>query len=86
MNPKARAEIKALMEVGKELTANSTDADPAGVFMSGLLTGLAMAVKIDEGASAEQQLEELDLRLTAAVGRAYLAGKMSAAKPTETPA
>lgn len=76
MNPKARAEIKALADVAKEVTDTGKDGDPAALFMSGLLAGLAIAVKIDEGSTAEQQLEDLDTRLAAAVGRAYMAGQM----------
>jgi len=80
MNPRARAEIKALADIAKEVTDTSKDGDLAALFMSGLLTGLAIAVKIDDGSTAEQQLEDLDTRLAAAVGRAYMAGNMPAAK------
>jgi len=80
MNPNARAEIKALADVAKEVTDTCKDGDPAALFMAGLLSGLAIAVKIDEGSTAERQLEDLDTRLAAAVGRAYLAGQMPATK------
>jgi hypothetical protein len=79
MNPRARAEIKTLANVAKEVTDASNDGDPAALFMAGLLSGLAIAVKIDEGSTAEQQLEDLDNRLAAAVGRAYLAGAIKPA-------
>lgn len=78
MNVKARTEIKALADVGKELTDTAPDGDPAALFMAGMLSGLAMAVKIADGATAEQQLEELETRLATAVGRAYLAGQITA--------
>ncbi|WP_042174669.1 hypothetical protein [Streptomyces sp. NBRC 110035] len=81
MDPREQREIKALLEVGKEFT-QQTDGTPAGIFLSGMLSGLAMAVRIiSEGSTAEKEMENLDTQLAAAMGRAFMAGKL--APPTQ---
>ncbi|GHC36866.1 MULTISPECIES: hypothetical protein [Streptomyces rochei group] len=75
MDDRARREVKALLEVGKEFCAQAQDT-PAGLFLSGMLSGLAMAVHINEGSTAEKEMENLDTQLAAAVGRAFLTGQI----------
>lgn len=75
MDPRERREVKSLLEVGKEITQQA-EGTPAGVFLSGMLTGLAMAVHISEGSTAEEEIEGLDTQLAAAVGRAFLGGQL----------
>ncbi|MGQ4393753.1 hypothetical protein ACN6K5_003539 [Streptomyces violaceoruber] len=76
MDDRARREIKALLEVGKEFSAQAGET-PAGIFLSGMLSGLAMAVHIHEGSTAEKEMENLDTQLAAAVGRAFLNGQIT---------
>ena len=76
MNSQTRAELKALTDVVEASAAGTPEGSPGALFMSGLLAGLALAASIDDGSTAEQQLEDLKARLETAVGRAYLAGKM----------
>lgn len=75
MDDRARREIKALLEVGKEVSAQAGES-PAGLFLSGMLSGLAMAVRIHDGSTAEKEMESLDTQLAAAVGRAFLNGQI----------
>lgn len=72
---RTRTHIKTLMQ---ELKAHQPDklAQPAGLFMSGMLTGLAAAVQILDGGTAEAAMEATAHRLEAAVGRAYLNGTL----------
>lgn len=81
MGPRARNEIKALIQVGKEFSAQAGET-PAGVFLSGMLSGLAMAVHIMEGSTAEKEMEKLDTQLAAMIGRAYMGGKLKQEGPT----
>ncbi|MEU5742019.1 hypothetical protein ABZ784_29010 [Streptomyces tendae] len=75
MDDRTRRETKALLEVGKEISAQEGES-PAGLFLSGMLCGLAMAVHIHEGSTAEKEMENLDTQLAAAVGRAFLSGQI----------
>jgi hypothetical protein len=74
MDPREQREIKAILEVGKESIAQAKGT-PAELFLSGMLTGLAMAVRIGKGSTAEKEMENVDTQLAAAVGRAYLSGQ-----------
>lgn len=74
---RVRTHIKALCDELK------TAAGPAGnptaqVFISGMLTGLASSVRILDGAAAEDALQEVEQRLAATIGRAYLDGALPA--------
>ncbi|WP_318202933.1 hypothetical protein [Streptomyces sp. SCL15-4] len=70
-----RTHIKALAdEMKRHLAAPA--AAPAQVFLSGMLTGLASAIEILDGRTAEQAAETVEQRLAAAVGRAYIDGKL----------
>lgn len=80
--PRARTEIKALVDEMKHLAANAPQ--PAQGFASGILTGLAAAVQILDGDTAEGVLEQTVQRLSAAIGNAYLEGKLP--HPVASPA
>lgn len=77
---RARNHIKALIEETKRQA--STAPEPAQTFLSGMMTGLASAVEILNGGSAEGSLERVAQRLEAAIGKAYLDGKLPAKPPT----
>ncbi|WP_328439339.1 hypothetical protein OHA71_23665 [Streptomyces sp. NBC_00444] len=74
---RARTHIKAVLEVIKEQQPGQL-AQPAGLFMSGMLAGLSSSVDILGGSTAEGALEKVNTRLAAAVGEAYLAGALPA--------
>ncbi len=67
--------IKAVIEALKE-TAPEQLAAPAGLFISGLLGGLAAAGEIVKGGTAEDALESVNTRLATAIGEAYIAGTL----------
>ena len=73
---RALTHIKAVMEALKDSTDGQASAAPAGLFISGMLTGLAAAVQIYDGGTAEQAMEQVNTRLAAAIGEAYLAGHL----------
>jgi hypothetical protein len=77
---RVRTHITAVMTAIK---GNSPEAlaQPAGLFMSGMLTGLASSLEILLGGTAEQALETVDMRLAAAIGQAYLNGTLPAQPP-----
>ncbi|MFC7906437.1 hypothetical protein [Streptomyces nigra] len=52
---------------------------PAALFISGMLTGLAAAVHILDGSTGEKEMERVETELSAAIGRAVLTGSI----PTE---
>ncbi|MEU2780567.1 hypothetical protein [Streptomyces sp. NPDC007110] len=81
MTDHARTHIKALMDVLKEQQPEKL-AQPAGLFTSGMLTGLAAAAQILNGSNAEAEMERVGTNLAAAIGNAYLNGTL----PTQPPA
>lgn len=72
---RARTHIKAVMQAIKDGDGHKA-AQPAGLFMSGMLTGLASGVEILDGGTAEKALETVSTRLAAATGEACLAGHL----------
>ncbi|MFJ8992648.1 hypothetical protein ACIRQH_19905 [Streptomyces sp. NPDC102279] len=77
---RARTHIKALIEETKHQA--STAPEPAQTFMSGMMTGLASAVEILNGGTAEGSLEKVAQSLAAAIGNAWLDGQLPAQPPT----
>ena len=80
MNPnadRARTHIKALAEVIKPHAVEGDDS-PGHFFITGVFGGLALAIKILDGATAEEALDQMDTHLAAAVGRAFLNGNLPA--------
>lgn len=76
---RARTHIKALID---ELKHQATNAPGhAQMFLSGMLSGLAASVEILDGGTAEKSMELMVQRLSAAIGEAYLAGKLPAQPP-----
>lgn len=72
---RARTHIKAVMQAIQDGDGHKA-AQPAGLFMSGMLTGLACGIEILDGGTAEKALETVGTRLAAAIGEAYLAGNL----------
>lgn len=81
---RARTHIKAVAE---ELANGIKDvADPTGaLFLSGLITGFTSSARILDGETAEQVMERIANEVAAAVGQAYLDGKLPAAPTTVSP-
>ncbi|MET9729726.1 hypothetical protein ABZZ79_03365 [Streptomyces sp. NPDC006458] len=79
---RVRIHIQAVMTAVKEHSPEQL-AQPAGLFMSGMLTGLASSLEI-LGGTAEGALENVNARLTAAVGEAGLAGTLPTSKQNST--
>ncbi|MEU8555927.1 hypothetical protein AB0C80_18325 [Streptomyces anthocyanicus] len=77
--------IKAMIEVLKEEPPEHL-AQPAGLFISGMLAGLAASVQVLDGGSAEEAMEAVPTRLEAAIGRAFLNGTLPASPPRTDPA
>ncbi|MGW2170378.1 hypothetical protein ACWC1C_07580 [Streptomyces sp. NPDC001705] len=71
-----RTHITALLTDLKEQRPDQL-AQPAGLFISGMLTGLAASVQVLDGATAEETLETINGRLEATIGRAYLNGTLT---------
>ncbi|GHA28826.1 hypothetical protein GCM10010372_30850 [Streptomyces tauricus] len=71
---RVRRHIRALLEETKRQAADG----PLHVqaFLSGMLSGLAASVEILDGGTAEGSLEKMGQRLAAAIGQAYLDGKL----------
>lgn len=79
---RARTHIAALItELKHQITTPA--AAPAQIFISGMLTGLASSVDVLNGGTAEAAIEHVGERLAAAVGRAYLDGKLPARSDEE---
>lgn len=74
---RALTHIKAIVETMKE-DSEQLPPVPAGLFVSGMLTGLATAIEILKGGSAEQAMEQIVQRMDASIGRAYMEGKLPA--------
>ncbi|MBE4783938.1 MULTISPECIES: hypothetical protein [Streptomyces] len=77
---RAHTHIKALAAESKTLT-EGTAGTPAMAFGSGMLTGLAAAVQVLEGGTAEGAMETIVQRLETAIGKAYLAGDLPPTPP-----
>ncbi|MFJ2007035.1 hypothetical protein [Streptomyces chartreusis] len=77
---RARTHIKAAAGTIKEQEPGQL-AQPAGLFMSGMLTGLTASLEILDGGTAEGALENVNTQLAAAIGTAYLAGTLPAQLP-----
>jgi hypothetical protein len=77
----ALTHIKAVLEALKEGIGDQPAAAPAGLFISGMLTGLAASTEIIKGGTAEGALETVNTRLAAAIGQAYLDGHLPAQPP-----
>lgn len=83
-NDRVRTHIKALIEETKH---QAEDAPlPVKSFLSGMLSGLAASVEILDGGTAEKSLELMAQRLTAAIGQAYLDGKLPPQPPARATA
>ncbi|CAL9598641.1 hypothetical protein [Streptomyces sp. enrichment culture] len=80
-----RTHIRAMIEVLKEEPPEQL-AQPAGLFISGMLTGLAASVQILDGGTAEQAMEAVPTRLEAAIGRAFLNGTLPSTPARTDPA
>ncbi|MFF3928600.1 hypothetical protein [Streptomyces hirsutus] len=85
MTDHARTHIKALLETLKEDSPEKL-AQPAGLFISGMLTGLAASFQILNGSTAETEMERVEERLSASIGRAYLNGTLPGVQPQQDPA
>ncbi|GGR70927.1 MULTISPECIES: hypothetical protein [Streptomyces] len=72
---RTRTHITALADEMKRHLGEPAAA-PAQVFLSGMLTGLASAIEILDGGTAERAAGTVEQRLAAAVGRAYIDGKL----------
>lgn len=77
---RARTHIKALATEAKTLTEGTTGT-PAMPFGSGMLTGLAAAVQILDGDTAEAAMETIVQRLATVIGNAVLDGQLPAQPP-----
>ncbi|MGW5509924.1 hypothetical protein ACWEV9_19435 [Streptomyces albogriseolus] len=82
MTDHARTHIKAMIDALKEDRPEKL-AQPAGLFISGMLTGLAASAQILDGSNAEAEMERVGTNLAAAVGQAYLNGTLPT-QPTTT--
>lgn len=82
---RVRTHITAMIEVLKEEPPEQL-AQPAGLFISGMLTGLAASVQVLDGGTAEQAMEAVPARLEASIGRAYLNGTLPGTPPKTDPA
>ncbi|MEU6222265.1 hypothetical protein [Streptomyces sp. NPDC047042] len=76
---RARVHIKALIDEAKHQTGNSPM--PAQMFFSGMLSGLAAAVEVIDGGTAEGSMEAMVQRLSATIGQAYLDGQLPPQQP-----
>ncbi|MEU1141811.1 hypothetical protein ABZ392_33885 [Streptomyces sp. NPDC005885] len=77
---RARTHIKALIDEMKHQATNTPG--PAQMFLSGMLSGLAAAVEILNGGTAEGSMETIVTRLSSAIGQAYLDGQLPSQPPT----
>lgn len=78
-NDRVRTHIKALLEETKHQAEGAPL--PVQSFLSGMLSGLAASVEILDGGTAEGSLEKMAQRLAAAIGQAYLDGKLPPQPP-----
>ncbi|MEU4170993.1 hypothetical protein AB0F46_29450 [Streptomyces sp. NPDC026665] len=79
LDDRARKHIKALAEEMKHQAAGVSG--PAQSFVHGMLTGLAAGTEIVDGGTAEGAAETIAQRLAAAIGEAYLDGKLPPQPP-----
>lgn len=75
MTDHARTHIKAMIDVLKEQEPEKL-AQPAGLFMSGMLAGLAASAHLLNGSTAEAEMERVEVQLAAAIGHAYVNGTL----------
>lgn len=73
MDQRTRTHIRAVADALKD---DATEGGPAGLLYSGILTGLATAVRIADGSSAEDAMERILLDMEASEGRAALNGSL----------
>jgi hypothetical protein len=78
----ARTHIKAMIDTLKEERPEKL-AQPAGLFLSGMLTGLAASAQILNGSTAEAEMERVEVNLAAAIGHAYLNGSLPSTPPIQ---
>ncbi|MCD7440267.1 hypothetical protein K4B79_18810 [Streptomyces lincolnensis] len=71
---RARTHIKALIDEAKHQTATSPM--PAQMFFAGMLSGLGAALEVIDGGTAEGSMEAIVQKMSAAIGQAYLDGKL----------
>ncbi|MFC8432218.1 hypothetical protein [Streptomyces sp. NPDC057253] len=81
VDDRARAHIKALIDEAKHQTASAPAPAPAQMFFGGMLSGLAAALEIVNGGTAEGSMETIVQKMSAAVGQAYLNGKLPPQPP-----
>jgi len=79
VDARARTHIKALIDEAKHQTASAPA--PAQMFFGGMLSGLAAALEILNGGTAEGSMETIVNRLSAAIGQAYLDGQLPPQPP-----
>lgn len=74
-----KAETEAIAEVMRE----QLDGQPerTQLFIAGMLFGLVVGGRILKGGSAEDALDEMETHLHAAIGKAYLSGKLTTDQP-----
>lgn len=80
MSDRALTHIKTMAEALKEEQPEKL-AQPAGLFISGMLTGLAASAQILNGSTAEAEAERVEVNLAAAIGNAYLNGTLPSTPP-----
>lgn len=78
---RVRTHIKALMEEMKRQATDGTTPLHVQTFLSGMLSGLTASMEILDGGTAEGSMEKMNQRLAAAIGQAYLDGKLPAQSP-----
>ncbi|MFE6903815.1 hypothetical protein ACFVFJ_44540 [Streptomyces sp. NPDC057717] len=78
LDARARAHIKTVAEEFMRSIAEEPAPDHGVMFLSGVVSGLAAAVQIADGASGEKAAEDIAQRLNAAIGQAYLDGQLPA--------
>lgn len=85
LHARPRKHIKAVTEEITEAAkqAAETEETDSALFLSGMATGLAVSLRIIDGATAEQGLELVTTALEAAVGRAHLDGTLPTPAPTD---
>lgn len=78
LDARSRTHIQAVADEFKRGLTEEPINMPGVMFLSGVVTGLAAAVQIADGASGEKAAEDIVQRLNAAIGRAYLDGELPA--------
>lgn len=78
LDQRSRTHIQAVAQEFQRGLAEEPVNMPGVMFLSGVVTGLAAAVQIADGATGEKAAEDIVQRLNAAIGQAYLDGKLPA--------